>query len=147
MRKSIHKVLIIRFSSIGDIVLTTPVVRCLKNQVPGVEIHYLVKKQFHEIISSNPYISKYWIFDTDFDELIPKLKAEKFDYIIDLHKNLRSFYVRFMLMKPASSFPKLNFQKWLIVNFKITILPSLHLVARYFKAVKPLRISNDGKGL
>jgi ADP-heptose:LPS heptosyltransferase len=147
MQKRIHKVLIIRFSSIGDIVLTTAVIRCLKKQIPGIEIHYLIKKQYHEILGSNPYISKFWLFNDNFQELIPKLRAEKFDHIIDLHKNLRSFYVRFKLKRLSSSFPKLNFQKWLIVNFKINILPGIHLVDRYFKAVKRLGISNDGQGL
>src|ERR1035441_8537778 len=81
MRKSIHKILIIRFSSIGDIVLTTPLVRCLKTQMPGVEIHYLIKKQYHEILISNPYISKFWLFDDNFSEIMPQLKAENFDHI------------------------------------------------------------------
>ncbi len=147
MKKNIHKVLIIRFSSIGDIVLTTPVIRCLKKQIPGIEIHYLIKKQYHEIISTNPYISKFWLFDDNFHELIPKLKSENFDFIIDLHKNFRSVYVRFRLKRPASSFPKLNLRKWLIVNLKINILPKIHLADRYFKALKPLGISNDEKGL
>jgi len=147
MKKNIHKVLIIRFSSIGDIVLTTPVIRCLKKQIPGIEIHYLIKKQYHEIISTNPYISKFWLFDDNFHELIPKLKSENFDFIIDLHKNFRSAYVRLQLKRPASSFPKLNLRKWLIVNLKINILPNVHLVDRYFKALKPLSISNDEKGL
>jgi ADP-heptose:LPS heptosyltransferase len=147
MRKNIHKVLIIRFSSIGDIVLTTPIVRCMKRQMPGIEIHYLCKKQYHEIVSSNPYISKFWLFDDNFQELIPELRSENFDFIIDLHKNLRSCYVRFRLNKPTSSFPKLNFQKWLMVNLKINLLPPVHLVDRYFKALKPLGIVNDGQGL
>ena len=147
MRKSIHKVLIIRFSSIGDIVLTTPVIRCLKIQMPWIEIHYLIKKQFHEIVSTNPYISKFWLFDDNFHELIPKLRAENFDFIIDLHKNLRSSYVKLVLKRPASSFPKLDFQKWFLVNLKINLLPGVHLVDRYFKALKPLGIFNDGKGL
>lgn len=147
MSKSIHKVLIVRFSSIGDIVLTTPVIRCLKRQMPVIEIHYLVKKQYHEIVSANPYISKIWLFDDNFPELIPQLRSEKFDYIIDLHKNLRSLYVRFRLNRPASSFPKLNLQKWLIVNLKINLLPPVHIVDRYFTALTSLGIFNDGHGL
>jgi ADP-heptose:LPS heptosyltransferase len=147
VKKTIQKVLIIRFSSIGDIVLTTPLLRCLKEQIPGVEIHYLVKKQFREVISANPYISRIWLFDDNFGELIPQLAAEKFDLIIDLHKNFRSSRVKIQLRRPSSSFPKINLRKWLIVNFRINILPEIHLVDRYFKALKPLGISNDGKGL
>lgn len=147
MGKSIHKILIIRFSSIGDIVLTTPLIRCLKLQMPGVEIHYLIKKQYHEILSSNPYISKLWLYDDNFKELMPRLKEENFDHIIDLHKNLRSLYVRIQLGKPSSSFPKLNLQKWLIVNLKINLLPPVHIVDRYFKALKSFGVHNDEEGL
>jgi ADP-heptose:LPS heptosyltransferase len=52
------KFLIIRFSSIGDIVLTTPVVRCLKQQVPGAEVHYLTKENYRGLVSNNPYVDK-----------------------------------------------------------------------------------------
>src|SRR3989339_812370 len=103
------KLLVIRFSSIGDIVLTTPVIRCLKEQLPEVEIHYLTKKQYIPILQSNPYITKIHLFKDNFQELVPKLKAERFDYIVDLHKNLRSHYIRFKLGINATSFPKLNF--------------------------------------
>ena len=51
------------------------------------------------------------------------------------------------LGKPSASFPKLNFRKWLLVNTKINILPDIHIVDRYFKAVRKLKIKNDGKGL
>ena len=73
------KILVIRFSSIGDIVLTTPVIRCLKEQMPEIEIHYLTKKQYIPILQSNPYITKIHLFKDNFQELIPKLKAEQFD--------------------------------------------------------------------
>ncbi|MBE0648780.1 MAG: glycosyltransferase family 9 protein [Bacteroidales bacterium] len=141
------KILIIRFSSIGDIVLTTPVVRCLKEQLPDAEIHYLTKKQYIPILQSNPSITKIHLFKDNFQELIPKLKAEKFDHIIDLHKNLRSNYIRMKLGRPASTFPKLNLQKWLITNLHIDRLPPIHIVDRYFRAVEKLGVKNDRKGL
>jgi len=141
------KILIIRFSSIGDIVLTTPVIRCLKEQLPEVKIHYLTKKQYIPILQSNPYITKIHLFKDNFQELIPKLKAEGFDHIIDLHKNLRSFYIRFKLERPATSFPKLNYQKWLITTLHIDQLPRIHIVDRYFRAVEKLGVKNDRNGL
>jgi len=146
-RKDIHKILVIRLSSIGDIVLTTPVVRCLKNRFPDAEIHYLTKSANIPILKANPYITRTWDFHDNFDELIPLLKQENFDYIADLHKNLRSFYVRFRLGSRSGSFRKLNMQKWLIVNTKINLLPDIHIVDRYFDAVKKLGVQNDGKGL
>jgi ADP-heptose:LPS heptosyltransferase len=146
-QKPLTKVLIIRFSSIGDIVLTSPVVRCLKNQSPDTEIHFLTKKQHHSLLINNPYISKIWLFEDNFRELIPLLKAENFSFVVDLHKNFRSRFVILKLRKPSASFPKLNFLKWLLVNTKINMLPDVHVVDRYFRAVRKLKIHNDGNGL
>ena len=145
--KALQKVLIIRFSSIGDIVLTSPIIRCIKIQSPETEVHYLTKKQHHSLLKANPCISKIWLYDNNFPELLPLLKAEKFSFIIDLHRNLRSFFVILKLFKPFSTFPKLNFRKWLLVNFKINLLPDTHIVDRYFSALKKLNIYNDDQGL
>ena len=141
------KILIIRFSSIGDIVLTTPVIRCLKTQVPDSEIHYLTKKQNQSLLQDNPYLTKTWLYDKNFEALLPLLKAEKFDFIVDLHKNLRSFYILLQLRKHYGTFKKLNLKKWLVVNLKIDWLPRIHIVDRYFEAVKVLGVNNDMKGL
>jgi ADP-heptose:LPS heptosyltransferase len=142
-----RRILVIRFSSIGDIVLTTPVVRCLKQQLPGTEIHYLTKKQNFPLLSANPYIDRIWEYDNNFSELIPQLKSQGFDFIADLHRNHRSRFVRSQLRIPSATFPKLNLQKWLRVNLKINLLPDIHIVDRYFRAVEPLSVKNDGKGL
>jgi len=143
----LRKFLIIRFSSIGDIVLTTPVVRCLKEQVPGAEVHYLTKASFLPVLKANPYIDKLFAIQENIGEVIPDLKNENYDLIIDLHKNFRSKGVILNLRKPSASFDKINFEKWLIVNFKINRLPPIHIVDRYFQAVKMLEVINDGKGL
>jgi len=131
----VTKFLIIRFSSIGDIVLTTPVVRCLKNQVEGAEIHYLTKKQFSGVLSSNPYIDRLWLLEDKLSELNKLLAAENFDYIIDLHNNLRSLRVKLDLRKKAFSFNKIN------------ILPNNHIVDRYLETLKFFNVKNDLKGL
>lgn len=145
--KQINKILVIRFSSIGDIVLTSAVVRCLKQQLPGAEIHFLTKKQFEPVIRANPYIDKRWAYDHNFKDLIPQLKSQGFDFIVDLHKNYRSAFVKRQLGVKSASFPKLNFRKWLAVNFKMNVLPGIHIVDRYFMAAGPLGIINDGNGL
>jgi heptosyltransferase-2 len=142
------KFLIIRFSSIGDIVLTTPVVRCLKKQLPDAEVHYLTKYGFREIMESNPYVDKLHLLKDDLNGVIENLQKEKFDYIIDLHNNLRTLKVKQALqVVPSISFNKLNLQKWLLTALKINVLPRVHIVDRYLETVKKFGVKNDGKGL
>ena len=143
-----QKILILRFSSIGDIVLTTPIARCIKKQIKGVEVHYATKPQFKQLLENNPNIDKIHTLDNSLSELIKQLKKEKFDFIVDLHNNLRTKRIKLGLWNVKSkAFPKLNWEKWLMVNFKINKLPNIHIVDRYFKATKPLGIVNDNEGL
>jgi heptosyltransferase-2 len=141
------KFLIIRFSSIGDIVLTSPVVRCLKKQLPDAEIHYLIKPQFKTVIAHNPYIDKIHVLQEDWDKMIEELKAEKFDHIIDLHHNLRTFRVKRALKVPAHSFNKLNIEKFIFVKLKWNVMPKLHIIDRYMETVAPFGVHNDGAGM
>ncbi len=141
------KILLIRFSSIGDIVLTTPVVRCLKNQLKDIELHVLTKKKFSNLYKKNPYIDKVFEFDTSLKDNINELKTENYDYVVDLQKNKRSKRVTYSLKCPYSSFPKLNFKKFLLTTFKINLMPDVHIVDRYFEAVKDLGVENDLQGL
>ncbi len=140
------KVLIVRFSSIGDIVLTTPVIRCLKEQL-GAEVHFLTKSTFKDVLIANPNIKKIHLFDNNWDKLLPILKEENFDFIIDLHHNLRTRFLKSKLSVKHFSFDKLNFKKWLMVNLKINLLPQIHIVDRYLATVKHLGVLNDHKGL
>lgn len=80
-------------------------------------------------------------------EIIQQMKSTRYDYIIDLHRNLRSWKVKRSLGAPFYSFRKLNWEKWLYVNFKVNKLPPMHIVDRYFEAIKPLGVVNDGEGL
>ncbi|NQU53678.1 MAG: glycosyltransferase family 9 protein [Bacteroidetes bacterium] len=141
------KFLVIRFSSIGDIVLTSPVVRCLKNQVQNAEIHFVTKKKFECILDSNPNIHKVHVFEDNLGEIFHELKEEKFDYVIDLHNNFRSGRIKRRNKAPAYSVNKLNWQKMLLIRFKINRLPQKHIVDRYLQTVSPLQIKNDGEGL
>ncbi len=141
------KILIIRFSSIGDIVLTTPLVRCLYQQKPGVEIHYLTKKAFAPILTANPYLHQLHLLDDNIQNTIDDLKKIDFDFVVDLHKNFRSKKVIAALKKQSANFSKLNTQKWIYTNLKINTLPDKSIVERYFEALKPLNIHNDGQGL
>ncbi len=141
------KILIIRFSSIGDIVLTTPVIRCVKEQLNNAEVHYLTKQSFESILISNPYVDKLHLLEDKLSNTIKALKAEKFDYIIDLHNNLRTRLIKTQLGVKSGAFDKLNIRKFLLVNLKINILPAKHIVDRYLETVSFLGVKNDGKGL
>jgi heptosyltransferase-2 len=142
------KFLIIRFSSIGDIVLTTPVVRCLRKQLPDAQIHFLTKETFKDIVANNRNIDKVYTLQDDFDAMITALKLESYDYIIDLHHNLRTLRVKKALKKVKSfSFNKLNVEKFIYTNFKINTLPKKHIVDRNMETVESLGIVNDGFGL
>ena len=142
------KVLIIRLSSIGDIVLTSPIIRCVKNQLSNAEIHFLTKENYLSLIAHNPHIYKvHRLKDNDLKGLINDLKKEKYDIVIDLHKNLRTYRIKKALNAQWYTFNKLNFKKWLFVNFKIDLLPNLHIIDRYFEGLKSLQISNDNQGI
>lgn len=141
------KILVIRFSSIGDIVLTSPVLRCLKNQIPGAEIHFLTKKRFAGLLEHNPHITKIVAADKVLRHTIAELRQENYDVVIDLHHNLRSLRVKMMLFKPSFSFDKLNIKKWLWVNLKMDRMPDIHIVQRYLETTKSLGVKDDGQGL
>lgn len=145
--KEVRKILVIRFSSIGDIVLTTPVVRSLRKQYPQAQIHYLTKESYACIMRANPYVDEVITIRRKSAEVLEQLKAAQYDFVVDLHKNLRSAQVLMQLGRPFDSFNKLNKKKWLYVNFKINLLPHKHIVERYFGAVRRLGACYDGQGL
>lgn len=142
------KILIIRLSSIGDIVLTTPVVRAVNEQLPDFEVHYLVRKDLASVIETNPHIHKVHAYDPDnVNQTIDELRKEQFTVVIDLHKTLRSRKIVRKLKRPHYTFNKHNFSKWMCYRLKMNGLPETHIVDRYFEAVKELNVHNDHKGL
>ncbi len=142
-----NKILVIRFSSIGDIVLTTPVLRCIHHAYPSAEIHYLTKKAFVPLLKANPYISKIHAFEGDLMQSIVDLRKIGFDAVVDLHRSMRSRLLCIGLGKTAGGFIKLNARKWLLVHTKRDFLPDIHIVDRYFNAAKAIKVQNDHQGL
>lgn len=155
------RVLIIRFSSIGDIVLTTPVVRCVAQQTEA-EVYYVTKASFADIPAAHPMVSRVFAFgqpsgkalfhekiqySDSLPELARLLKQLHLDVVIDLHNNLRSHLLRLLIGVRAYGFNKLNFEKWLKVTVGIDRLPKKHIVERYLEAVAPLGVQSDQKGL
>ncbi len=141
------KFLVIRFSSIGDIVLTSPVARMIKHQIAGAEVHFLTKEKFGFLVNSNPNIDKVHLLKEDWKSLIEELKSENFDHIIDLHNNLRTKRIKNNLNIPAFTLDKLNVKKWLLVNLKINKMPQKHIVERYLDTLQLFDVENDLKGL
>ncbi|MBL0129078.1 MAG: glycosyltransferase family 9 protein [Flavobacteriales bacterium] len=141
------KILVLRFSSIGDIVLTSPVLRCLTQQVKDGEVHVATKSAFTDLVRFNPNVTKVHELGEDIGELISRLKKEGFNEVIDLHHNLRTARIKRALGVPSYSFPKLNVAKWWLVNFKRDRMPLIHIVDRYMSTVEHLGVKNDGLGL
>jgi len=139
------KILIVRFSSIGDIVLTSSVVRCLKLQLQDAEIHFLTKNAFQSIVASNDHINKVFSINKSINEVLADLKVENYDWVIDLHNNVRTKGLKWKLRRPNKNFRKLTLQKLLLVNFKKDTMPELHVVDRYFETVAHLGVKPDGK--
>ncbi|MDR2937578.1 MAG: glycosyltransferase family 9 protein [Prevotellaceae bacterium] len=142
------KYLVIRFGSIGDLVLTTPIIRLLKTRRPHAEIHLVTKKKFADVLAPNPHIYKIHVLEDSLIHLIKELRHEHFDFVLDLHRNFRSWLVKMALGEKTFAFYKLRFAKWLLVNFKVDILPdNLHVVDRYMGVLSDLHVKNDKQGL
>lgn len=141
------KFLLIRFSSIGDIVLTTPVARHLKQQVDGAEIHYLTKSNYASLLEANPYIDRIHSYQGDMKACIALLKSEGFDYVIDLHHNIRSARIKYGMKRIAFSVNKLNWKKWLLVSLKLDRLPDRHMVDRNLDTIRTFIDEADKGGL
>lgn len=141
--------MIIRLSSIGDVVLTTPVIRCVKQQIPNAEVHFITKKNFRIVIENNPFVDHIIQIEKDVKEVETQLRNEEYDVVIDLHKNWRSHTIKHLTnANKVYSFDKKNIEKWLYVNTKINLLkPAKSIVTRYFEELTDLHIKDDGKGL
>lgn len=148
MAKIVNKVLIIRFSSIGDIVLTTPVIRSLKAAMPNIEIHFITKKAYGPLLEHNPHLSHIHFLENSIRHTLTILRTEKFDHILDLHNNLRSLRVKWSLRTSSSTFPKENLAKFRMARnqqYPADWLP--HVVTRYGKTLATLDVDLDDKGL
>ena len=138
------KALLIRYSSIGDILLTTPVVRALHSQL-NWEIHYLTKEKFGSVLSDNPYIEKVIYYE---HSSIKELRDEQYDLYIDLHNSLRSTILKARLGVKGLTISKRSFKK----QKKLLLRPMnqnkmKHIVLHYFEELSQFNIKYDGQGL
>ena len=126
--------------------LTTPIVRCIKNQL-SAEVHYLTKSQYADLLSDNPHIDNLILADVLNNQLVQKLKAQEFDHIIDLHDNFRSMKLRYLMRVPASITKAQGFKKWFYLNTGKKYFEERSMVVEHFDAVKNLNVINDHLGL
>ena len=146
------KILVIRLSSLGDVILTLPFIKVIKEIFPDSEINYITKASYSEIIKFTPLIKKLIIVDDELNfkglkELRKKLSNEKYDLVIDLHNNLRTFYIKLFLRGHARviSFKKFSIRKFLLVKFKINLMKDLPpIYVRYIQTLLKIPgISSD----
>jgi heptosyltransferase-2 len=142
-----NKILCIRFSSIGDIILTSPIIRALKKRYPNAEIHIVTKAQNAQLWAANPYVHHVHDYQGNLWSLANELRKIGFDAIVDLHKNVRSFLLSALLLKIPYQINKFTAERKHWVKIKINTLPQKHIVDRYFDALVKLDIKNDPEGL
>ena len=140
------KILVIRLSSLGDVLLTTPVLRALKNKFPSSKIHFLVKPQFTDAVRSNPNISKIIEYDTsNIFETKRNLKSQNFKIILDLQNNFRSRQITRFVHSKKYRFKKPSLKKWLLVKFKINFLKDYKKIPqRYAESMEGLQLDSNG---
>ncbi len=143
------KILILRFSAIGDIVLTSPVIRSLRAALPDAEIHYFTKPAYKDLLIHNPHLDRLHLLAENLSEQLTQLRKEKFDHILDLHNNLRTLRVKRALKCPASTFNKKNLSKYILCQPLLRPLAGEipHIVMRYGETLHGLNITLDNKGL
>jgi len=150
---SINKILIIRFSSMGDIILASPFIRVLRHLNPQARIDFLVKSEYAELIKYNHHLSSVIeltsLEDGELKEIKQTIRDEKYDVIFDLHNSLRSRYLRtFSGARHVAVVDKRVFARFVLVKFKWNIYRDIVSVAdRYLEAGKSFGVQNDGKGL
>jgi len=140
--------LIIRFSSLGDIVLTTGVIKQIKDQQPDIHIDILTTTGYESLFTNYNYIRNIYTIDRKM-KLIPfifyLLKMPKYKYIFDFHSNLRSFIAKRFLKGKSYTYNKNAFARRIFVIFKIgKSFLQKHVVRRYYDTVvTPLDLNND----
>ena len=145
-QKEINKILIIRLSSLGDILLTTPVIRALKMKYPSAQIHFAVRKDFEDAVHFNPYLDRIILYDKN-NPLFARreLMHIGYDLIIDLQNNSRSRALSRNLTAVVHRFHKPTFKKLLLVWTKINLLKDFKTISERYAESAAVKL--DGKGL
>lgn len=143
------KILLIRLSSIGDIVLTSLTLRCIKNAYPDVQIDFLTKEQYVDLVSSYPQVSKVLILKSNLWKVSQEIIAQEYDAVIDLHSNFRTHLLQQLLPEslPFYRYKKKSLRRILSVWFRKDFYQGEKVPEQYLQALDSFGIKNDGKGL
>ncbi|MBN1542768.1 lipopolysaccharide heptosyltransferase II [candidate division KSB1 bacterium] len=149
-----HKILVIRLSSIGDILLTTPLLRLLRRRFPQARIDFVVKEGFADLLRCHPAITSLIRFAprgglNGLVALRQELRKTNYDLVIDIHKNWRSRFMTLGFPREAVlRYRKYACQRVLLIWAKINCYPAVIPVhRRYLDALKKYGIADDGEGL
>jgi heptosyltransferase-2 len=134
--KSPKKILVLRFSSIGDIVLTFPVVAALKAAYPDCQIDYVTKPAFRHLLEACPGLSHIFTLESSIRQLRKDINFQSYDAVLDLHNNLRTLLLTAFSGVKVYKYPKNNWNKWLLTRFKIKQERRHHVVERYLSTLK-----------
>lgn len=144
----LKKILIIRLSSLGDILLTTPFIRSIKNQFPEIKIDFILRKEYSDALKLNPYLNKVFTYsriEKDNLQTFEEIKKSGYDLVIDLQNNLRSKKIISLIKSQSVSFSKNGLHKFLLVNFKINKLKDASQIPiRYAKTILNFKLDEKG---
>lgn len=154
MQKQIDKILIVRLSSLGDIVLTTPVIESLKTKFPQSRLYFLTKAKYGDVLRNDPRIFSLIELDpkerykgfSGFMSLIGELRSHDFDLLVDLHANLRSFFVRHLIKAGIKlKYRKRWLSRWMMVYFKFLKTKPIHTIDSYLEVLKKFYMDTPPK--
>ncbi len=135
-----QRILIVRFTSLGDVLLTTPLVRAIKTQYPHIKIDFCVLDTLAQVVEHNPYIDNLILY-SKLDDKQPGFQKQitdaNYDLILDLQNNLRSSRLLSPVRSKVKKFSKHSLKKWLLVNFKINLMQNLPPIPERYANVIP----------
>ena len=146
---NINKILIIRLSSLGDILLSTPLIRSIKEKFPHISVDYLLREEYSDVLIHNSYINNLLLFKRIKNNISDELMSDKYDLIIDLQNNIRSAGIRNKIKSDSVRiFNKRTLDKLLLVKFKINNLKDAKQIpVRYAESVDGFELDEEGLDL
>lgn len=146
------RILLIRFSSLGDVVKCTALPRLIHNAYPGAHLTMVTAAEFHDLIAGNPHLHRTIGFDRRggwraFNALRRELGAQPWDLVVDVHRSLRSRLLGWSLRGPRTRYSKRTLQRWLLLNFRVnTYHPATGKEQDFLAGLLPYGVRDDGRG-